>query len=289
MTIRPDHENLQHKVELHDMPPAPTDETVVVPPPEHRDDKHNLPWYRKRTVQIGGAAAALVAAGAAVFALNGGPSEKTRPKNEPVASAPANPGDASPSAEVSATPEKAAKITFTPIDATELKHPKQLAKTLGDVFTQADMAGADPEWASGFDIENESFDDYAIKRVNSYMPDYVDTYYAKSDDPATAESLSQAELSAKQTLAVYLGSLVDDPQNTAPYERIYTVTDLKITPRSENEGVLQFTVTTEDNRLSNVGQNMLKGSDQIIGFFPNKTGYVVIDGKLLFTHYDITP
>lgn len=106
MTIHSGHDSTPRAVNLKDMPPAPTDETVVVPPPEHRDDKHNLHWYRKRGVQIGGAVTALVAAGLTVFALNNGPAEKTEPKSEPVASAPANPSEsASPTVEVSPSVE----------------------------------------------------------------------------------------------------------------------------------------------------------------------------------------
>ena len=210
----------------------------------------------------------------------------TQPEVAAAASAPAKPSPET----ASTSPEQGAEIVFEPIDASELKNPEQLAKRLGEVFTEVDMVGADPSWASKFNIEDESPEDYASKRVASYMPDFVATYFAGSDaDPATAESLNQAELSAKQTLVVYIGSLINDPQNTAPYQRNYTVTDLRIMPKTETEGELQFTVTAEDNRLSNVGQNMLKGSDQITLVNTNKTGYVIIDGKLLFTHFDITP
>ncbi|GEM_PF-5180910 len=214
-------------------------------------------------------------------------SETAGSTNEAPASAPADPTSTE---QASGNPENSADISFTPLDASELKNPEALKATLGEIFTISDMAGANPEWAKKFDITKFSPNEYATQRVDSYFDNFVETYYLNPDsDQKSLEAIEQKRISAIQTLEVYILSLTDDPENIAPYERLYTVTEIKVIPSDKSSGTIQYVVNAEDNRQSNVGQHMLQGENENISLDEhNSIRYVVVNGYILFTHHDIS-
>lgn len=284
--------NSSTPIDISSMPPAPTDENIVIPPPQHRDDKHEktTPWYRKPVALIGTGALAAAMVGGGI-ALSGKSRNAASQPKEPGAAAPADPtASASPAAQET---EAAAAIEFTPIDASDLSDPKKLEVAIGAMLTQGDMAGADAAWAQQV-LETwdgtTNLEDVAAERAATNMEGFKRTYLAAANlsEPAMQEFLDQYKKSTTQTLYVYMMSLREDPQNVEPYTRKYTVNNLEVVKQSSDRGTLEFVVSSEDNRLMNVGQNMLKGS-QTISVNTNKTGYVIIDGKLRFTHFDITP
>lgn len=109
--------NSSTPIDISSMPPAPTDENIVIPPPQHRDDKHEktTPWYRKPVALIGTGALAAAMVGGGI-ALSGKSRNAASQPKEPGAAAPADP-TASASPAESDTPSAQPEATPTPTEA----------------------------------------------------------------------------------------------------------------------------------------------------------------------------
>ena len=109
--------NSSTPIDISSMPPAPTDENIVIPPPQHRDDKHEktTPWYRKPVALIGTGALAAAMVGGGI-ALSGKSKNAASQPKEPGAAAPADP-TASASPAESDTPSAQPEATPTPTEA----------------------------------------------------------------------------------------------------------------------------------------------------------------------------
>jgi len=235
---------------------------------------------RKRLlVTLTASAATLLAAGGLYLGLNSG---NDTPKSEPVAEAPANPGEEVPfgeepanpvdpevSPEEPATPETPATFevaglpTLAELEINPNQSDEQVAQSLVKLSSDWSMAGASKEmYDLQFAPDNEylSLEDYVTKITDATDPIYVQAIYGENaTNPQFADAIALQKEQHRQVLMAHFQTYGN--QNTAPYYQKENFSQLQEAIKNGDGTTTMFvTMIREDNGADNIVEGSGNGN-----------------------------
>jgi len=251
---------------------------------------------RKRLFAALGGVTGLLLAGGVALGINA--SNNDEPKSEPVAEAPANPGEEVPFGEEPANPtdpevtpgdgetepeaptsfEVAGLPTLAELEIAPGQTDEQIAQALVQLGSDWAMAGANKEM---YDLQFEdgnielSLEDYAAKIAEASDPIYAEAIYGdKMNDPLYQDAIAVQKKQHFQTLMAHFQTY--GTQNTAPYYQKENFSQLQEAIKHEDGTTTMFvTMIREDNGADNIVNGSANG-------FITRATYVTgeVDGKI---------
>lgn len=256
-------QNHSAKTKPDNLPPYPTEENIIVPPPEHRDDKHERddPKRRGLLIKVGAGALVVVVGAGAYLGLRGGNDADNAPRAETTTSAPATPGD-----KETQNPASVESLDFTLEAEKYSANPKLIMTDFVDKYNAWQNIGYSKKAVGNEERFTMDDDKYAAKLNQASDDEFKHDVLVSSwqSDDSLVEWLEQSKsIHATNTTVALKTEPGYDSRDKKEYKRYIDIDQGSVIVNSNTPSTIVVSAkwTGRDNSNENRGGEIVTGVD----------------------------